>query len=136
MPVPPMTIELTTFEQLEIVRTEVEARDEELRQVESKIRTALFEAERLKYLQVLHPSYLELPQPPDVANVPQLEARREVLRQTLVTLRAALSALEKETAGQVAPAPRGKTRVVTGAGAATPGQRRKFDSFDDFRANR
>ena len=135
MPTPPITVQLSKFELIEILRLEIEAREEELRQTEIKIRDVLLEVERLKYLQSVNAFYAKQPQPPDAGNLPQLEARRGALGEALESLQAALSALEKETVGQVAPPARAGSAARSGASPAT-GPRRKFDSFEDFRSNR
>jgi len=135
MAAPPITVQLTKFEQIEILRAEIETRDEELRKTEGQIRDILFEIERQRYLQALHPLFAKLSPPQEAANLPQLQTHKDALRGAIQVMEAALAALEKETAGQAAPASRGLGRPGAGpAGAAGP--RRKFDSFDDFRANK
>lgn len=132
MPAPPITVQLSEFQQLEILRLELAAREEELHQTEAKIREVLFELERLKYLQGLNQLYQKQPQPQEAANLSQMQARREALRDALDALQAALSALEKETVGQT-PHARG---AGLGAPATSAGPKRRFDSFDDFKASR
>ena len=138
MAAPPITVQLTKFEQIEILRAEIEAREEELRKTEVRMREVLFEMERQKYLKTLHPLYQAVQPPPDAANLTQLNDYREALRGAIQVMQAALAALEKETAGQAVPPSRsaGGLRPGGPAAAAAPGQRRKFDSFDDFRANK
>jgi len=137
MPTPPITVQLSKFEQIEIVRLEIGTREEELRQTESKMRDVLFDIERLKYLKSLHALYQQQ-QTPEAAKLPELQARREALRGALDALQAAMDALQKETAGQVPPPPRaaGQTRPAGNQAAAAPGAKRRFDSFEDFRATR
>ncbi|MCY3022572.1 MAG: hypothetical protein NTW87_26630 [Planctomycetota bacterium] len=132
MSLPPLAVQLSKFEQIEILRLEIEAREEELHQLERRIRETLFEIERQRYLQTLHPLFQQLQPPPDAAQLPQLNARRDALGEALKTMQASLAALERETAGQARPpsAPRG------GPNASLSGPRRRFDSFEDFRANR
>lgn len=137
MAAPPITVQLTKFEQIEILRAEIEARDEELRKTEVLIRDTTTEIERQRYLQTLHVLFSTLPPPPEAANLPQLEIKRQALREATQVMQVALSALEKETAGQIAPPPRAGGLGRPGAApAAASGPRRKFDSFDDFKANR
>ena len=135
MAAPPITVQLTKFEQIEILRAEIGSREEEMRKTESQIREVLFEIERQKYLQTLHPLFAKLQPPQDVANLPHLQTYRETLRGAIQIMEAALAALEKETAGQMPPGGRGQNRPGVGAAGAA-GPRRKFDSFDDFRANK
>jgi len=138
MPAPPITIQLSKFEQIEILRLEIEEREEELRQTEIKIRNVLFDVERLKFLKGLHAIYQKQPQPQEAANLPALHAQRDALRDALDVLQEALSALRRETAGQAPPPGRGAGPARPGSNPAAPtsGPRRKFDTFDDFRANR
>lgn len=135
MPAPPITVQLSKFEQIEILRLELGEREEELRQTESKIRDILFEIERLKYLRSLHALYQKQPEPQEAASLPELQSRREALREALDTLQAALSALERETAGQTPPAGR-VARPPSSSAADRSGAKRRFESFEDFRANR
>ena len=127
MALPPITVQLSKFEQIEILRAEIQTRDEELKQAERLIRETLSEVERQKYLQTLHPLFKELQPPRDAAGLAQLLAKREALGTALQSMQATLTALERETAGQARP---------IHAAAAAAGAKRRFDSFDDFRANR
>jgi chromosome segregation ATPase len=131
MPAPPITVQLTKFEHLEILRAEIETREGELKQLERQVREILFEMERQKYLQTVHAVFRELRPPADAVNLPQLQARRETVTEAVQALQATVANLERETAGQV---PTGTARPATGAPGARPG--RKFDSFEDFKANR
>lgn len=128
MTLAPLTVLLTKFEQLEILRQEVETREAELRETERRIRELLFETERQKYLKSLHALFGDLKLPPEAGQMQTLYARREALHQALETMRKAMTALETETRGQAAPAP-------VRAGAA-PGARRGFESFEEFRNQR
>jgi len=143
MALPPIQIQLSKFEQLEILRSEIELREGELKQTEKSIREVLFEQERQKYLQTIHPIFSQLPPPQHAATLPQLHANREALGEAIVVMQTAFQALEAETHGQNAPPSRNPSvlRSAAGAsGAAAPAagapRRAKFDSFDDFRANK
>ena len=143
MSLPPIQIHLSKFEQIEILRSEIELREHELKQTEKSIREVLFEQERQKYLQTIHPIFAQLPEPPHAENMPQMLANREALGAALLVMQEALNALETETAGQAAPPSRNPGLPRAGAagsagaaaGSAVP-RRAKFDSFDDFKANR
>ncbi|HEY3319950.1 MAG TPA: hypothetical protein VGP72_05755 [Planctomycetota bacterium] len=131
MPAPPITVTLSKFEQLEILRAEIEAREEELHNLDRQIRELLFELERQKFLKLLHPLFQRMQPPQDLANLGQLNTTREQLTDALQTMRDTMTALETETAGQAAPA----SRLRSNAPPAAPGiGRKKFDSFDDFKA--
>jgi chromosome segregation ATPase len=131
MPAPPITVQLTKFEQIEILRAEIDARESELKQLERQVREILFEMERQKLLQSLHAVFRELRPPADAVNLPQLQGRREAITEAVQVLQASLANLERETVGQV---PTGTARPAAGAPGGRPG--RKFDSFDDFKASR
>jgi hypothetical protein len=141
MPLPPITVQLSKFEQLEIVRQEIEARETELKHIEKQIRDCMFELERQRYLQTIHPIFQQLAKPEQAAHRPQLHAGREAVAGAIQNMQAALAALEAETAGQNAPPSRNPglqrpTGVGSGQQAAAAPRRAKFDSFDDFRAAR
>lgn len=137
MAAPPIAIQLSKFEQIEILRAEIEAREEELKHVERQIRETLFEIEKQRYLQTLHTLFHQLPPPKDAANLPALEASRSAMTEAIQVMQAQLGVLEKETHGQAAPPSRAPGLQRPGAApAAQPGARKRFDSFDDFKANR
>lgn len=142
MALPPITVQLSKFEQLEILRLETEAREEELRGLETKIRDILYDVEKRRYLHSLHPIFQELQPHAEMVNYQTIVQRRQALDEALANLKAATAALEAETAGLTRPSgamPAGGLRAMQAsqpgaAGAAAP--RRKFDSFDDFRATK
>ena len=141
MALPPIQIQLSKFEQLEIVRAEIELREKELKQTEKSIREVLFEVERQRYLQTIHPIFSQLPPPEQAANLPQLHANREALAAAIEAMQAAVKALEGATAGQTAPPSRGLGALrqqQAGAGGSAAGapaaataapRRAKFDTF-------
>ncbi len=134
MPAPPIHVSLSKFKQLEILRAEIDAREEEMRQTERQLRELLFEIERQKLLRAVHPFFQQLP-PPDTSQYNHLTTQRESLFDAIQSMRDCVSALEADTAGQTAP----PSRMPGRAPAAAPAQgapKRKFDSFDDFRAAR
>ncbi len=135
---PPIAITLSKFEQLEILRAEIELREGELKQVEKQIRDCMFELERQRFLQTIHPVFAQLAPPEQAANLPQLHANRETLADAVRTMQAMMTQLESETAGQSAPASRnpGLQRPGAPAPAAGAPRRAKFDSFEDFRATK
>lgn len=128
MALEPINIQLSKFEQIEVLRQEIELREEELKETEKSIRVVLWEFERIKYLSTVHPLFKQLPQPAEAASLPQLQANREALGQAIEALKTALATLENETKGMQPP----PTRAGLPGAAAAP--RKKFDSFDDFRS--
>ena len=137
MSVLPIFVQLSKFEQIEILRAEIELREEELKTAEKQIRVILFELERQKYLQTVHQLFQQLQAPEQAGDVPQLNANREALNNAIQSMKAALGALEADTAGQSAPASRGlQAQRAGGAAAPSAVRRAKFDSFDDFKATR
>jgi hypothetical protein len=129
MSLPPITLQLSKFEQLEILRLEIETREEELRNIEKSIRQILWELERQKYLKSLSPFFEQLTLPEEAARLPDLEAYRVALGDAIETIRAGVAALEKETKDQVPP-PKGNMPSRFGPRKAG------FDSFEDFRSQR
>lgn len=138
MPAQPISVQLSKFEQIEILRLEIEARQEELKKTEHQIRDCLYEMEKQRYLQSIHALFQSLTPPAEAANLGHHNAMRDALVDAIQTMESALTALQGETAGQTAPPSRGLSRpaaaVNPAAGVSAP--RRKFDSFDDFKSNR
>ena len=143
MALPPISIQLSKFEQLEILRSEIELREGELKQVEKQIKECMWEVERQKFLQAIHPVFQQLAPPDTASTLPQLNANRDVLADAVAVMQERLARVESETAGQAAPPSRnpglrpGPGAPAAGAAAAGAAPRRaKFDNFDDFRANK
>ena len=144
MAMDPIKVELSKFEHLEILRQEVEQREAELKETEKSVRAILWENERLKYLQSLHPTFAQLVAPnAGAGQLKQLQELREVLGAALVAAQDALKILEVEMKGQRPPAspPRKQLSAVplppkapgASLGAAP---RNRFDVGDPFRAQR
>ncbi len=137
----PIQVNLSIFEKLEILRQEIDLREEELKEAEKSIRQILHEIERQKYLQTVHPLFQHLPPPAEAANLPQLHSNREALHQALLAMKASMQAIEAETGGRPQKPPADDLRTLqqqrpgTGAGGAAS-RKPKFDSFDDFRNQR
>jgi hypothetical protein len=139
MAMPPVTIQLSKFEQLEILRQEIEAKETELKHIEKQIRDCMFELERQRFLQTIHPIFQQMTQPEQAPHLPHLHANREAIAGAIQNMQAMLAALEAETAGQHAPPSRNPGQFQRpGAPAAAPGapRRAKFDSFEDFKASK
>jgi hypothetical protein len=106
MPLDPITVTLTTYEKLEILRSELKVREEELKTVEHDLRMAMQALAQHRYLKSLCTFYTRHPAPAEVATVPDLEKRRQALFQVITALRAEVPRLE--------------SAVVSGAGAPPP----------------
>lgn len=132
MPLPPIAVTLTKFENIEVLRQEIQTREEELKETEKHIRSMLFELERQKYLKSIHPFFHTLKEPPEAAQVAQWQAKREALGEALLTLKGALEDLETETKGQVAP-PSSRSGLPRPGAPGAPAPKKRFDSFDDFK---
>ena len=123
--------ELSPFEKIEILRSEIEDLEEKLRQTEAKLRSIHFEVERLRYLASLAKPYAKSPAPDGYSDIEELETKRKEMISTLKALKAALPQAEAAASGKAPPAAR---REGPAAGAAQ--KRRGFQSFDDFRSKR
>jgi len=118
-------IQLSNFEKLQILREELEKRQEELTALEVSIRDNLFALERRRYLESLSPyyaAYLADAKLPTADEIAALEERRQQLRQLIQTIESAIAALVPSSAVAVSAA----------SGAA---RKSKFDSFEDFAKN-
>lgn len=136
MALPTISVQLSKFEHIEILREEIEAREKELQESERKIREILWASEKQRYLKSLHPFFLSaLQDSPEAAQIPQLHIRREALSQALEIMRVQLTQVEAETAGQTAPPSQGggvPQKKLSELQAQGP-KKNRFDSFDDFK---
>jgi hypothetical protein len=106
----PVTVTLTPFEKLEILRTELKAREEEMQSVERDLRRAMRTLATHRYLRSVSEFYASQPPPPEAATAPELDKRRQALYQLIQALRAEIPRLESAAVrGQ--PPPRAAGRV-------------------------
>ena len=130
MPPPPISVPMTRFAQIEILRDEIEKFRDVLKKTEEQIREILYQQQRQDFLQTVHAAFREMPMPENSQNLQKLLAHREVLYDALEKMEAALGALEPQ-AGLPSAARPAESPLSSSAGAA---RRQRFDSFDDFRA--
>ena len=122
-------VRLTAFEKLELVRSELAKKKQELIEVDRKIRDILARQENLDYLKQLSAYYATQPAPEEIGLVPQLESKRALIYSTIDALAAVLPELEAATAS-------GKTVQSTSAGGAIAQPTKKKDSgrsYSDIR---
>ena len=136
MPEDKLSYELTPFERLEIIRLEVEERQEELAEVEATIRGVLYEVERLRLLAGISKAYAKAKAPEGYDKLDKLEARRVQLGAQIAALKAALPAIETQATGAA-----GGTAPAAGPAGASGGAKAQrkpkgFSSFDDFRSKK
>jgi hypothetical protein len=109
---------LTPYEKLEILRSEVKAREEELQAVEKDLRGASRALATHQYLKSVSAFYGSRPAPPEAGKVTELVSRRHALLDVIRALRAEM--------------PRVESAAVSGkkAAAAPPRQlgRARFDT--------
>jgi hypothetical protein len=134
MALPPITVQLSKFEQLEILRLEIDAREDELRELEAKLKAILYDVEKRRYLLSIHGFFQEVEPHPEMVNYQNLAQRRDILGQAIETLKSHLTALEAETGTTGAARP--ALRPAAGPPPAPGAPRKRFDSFDDFRTSR
>lgn len=127
-----IAIRLTPFEKLQALRDENEERESELLAVEREIREKLFRIERQRYLEGVSPFYAsKRGDIPSMDEIDRLEARRQQLGELLRVIEEQIPLLLQATDRTGAGAP--VAAPETGAAAAGPARKMKFDSFDDFR---
>ena len=133
MPLDPIRVTLSPYERLEILRQELELREQEFLEVEKRVRQILWELERQRYLQTVHPLFQQLQKPAEASELPQLNANREALDSALKTLRTTFQAVEEEV--RILPASAKGSQDPSGSrpGAGANQRRAKFDSFEQFR---
>ena len=124
MALPPITVELTVFAKIEILRQEIEKRKEELKETEKTIRQVMTELERQKYLKSLHALFQQIEDPPQAAQLNDYVAYRDAVSEAVAIMQQTLTQLETETKGAT-PSP--------GAGGQADASNVKFDSFESFK---
>lgn len=128
MAVEPIKIELTVYNHLQILRTELEERTEELAKLESRMKEIQFEVERIRYLGTIDPALAQVAPPADYAQYSQMEEKRANLYRAIAALKANLQVVETETGSQPEA---GKQPSLAELRAQKPGaaKRSRFDTF-------
>ncbi|MBN2714153.1 MAG: hypothetical protein JXR97_17170 [Planctomycetes bacterium] len=128
----PIRVELTAFQKLQILRDQLEDRQRELESVESKIRDNLAIIEEQRYLESLSPYYAANPleNMPSSEDIKTLEQKRAALFDLVKNIEATLPAVMELAEGKGGGGQSGPSL------AAGPARKARFDSFDDFIANR
>ena len=99
MPLPPLTHSLSNFEQIEILRNEIEQFEEELKKSESHIRTILYQLEKQRFLTTVHPVFQNGQIVPESDALPEMYTLRETLASALDAMKRTLSELEAASGG-------------------------------------
>ena len=99
MPLPPLTHQLSTFEQIEILRNEIEQFEEELKKTESRIRDVLYQIEKQRFLTTVHPIFQHTQSVAEAQALPELNNTRETLASGLEAMQQALASLEAASGG-------------------------------------
>ena len=123
MPPPAITVSLSKYAHIEILRAEIGKLTNDLKELEVQIRNILLEEERQRYLQTVHSIFLHLQPPAGAQEMPQILIRRNQIFEALQALQAALTALEAETAAAAHAVPTGggpQSRAVPSAGMSAP----------------
>ena len=103
----PITVTLTSFEKLEILRGELKTREEELKDAERDLRSAMRALAHHRYLKSISTFYAAQPVPTEAAMVPELDKRRQALYQLIGILRSEIPKLESAAVSRgAAPAAR------------------------------
>ncbi len=116
----PITLTLSPFEKLQILRKEQADRTAELDSLEAEIRERLYRVERRKYLDSMS-SYYASHTAPDVepTDVASLEQQRQELKALIQTIKTQIPQL-------LTASPEAETPP---AGLASPARKLRFDSF-------
>ena len=106
MPLPLMTHQLSNFEQIEILRHEIEEFEEELKKTESSIRDVLYKVEKQKFLMSVHHSFHSRYDGNESGSLNELYQTRETVSGALDAMKQLLASLEAASgtsAGSAAP---------------------------------
>ena len=104
MALPPITVQLTNFQQIEILRDQIEQFEEELKKTESRIRDLLYEQEKQHYLRTVHAIFQHAPGAQGTEALPEMHGTREALAGALEAMKAVLANLEASS-GPLPPRP-------------------------------
>jgi hypothetical protein len=99
MPLQPLTHSLSNFEQIEILRNEIEQFEEELKKSESHIRTVLYEIEKQRFLMTVHPVFQNGQIIPESDALPEMYTLRETVASALEAMKRTLAELEAASGG-------------------------------------
>jgi hypothetical protein len=129
----PISVELTDFAKLELLRDEEERLTEELAEVERSIRAAMIDRTRREFLMSLSPYYAAQAQEgPDVAKLKELDSRRQLVYGALTVV-----STQKQQLEEALGAPEKGTGARRSPRAKPPGSKSSsFDSFEDYRQSR
>ena len=79
MPLPLLTHQLSNFEQIEILRNEIDQFEEELKKTESRIRDVLYQIEKQRFLTTVHVVFQQGRLLPESESLTELNTTRETL---------------------------------------------------------
>ncbi|MHC4915711.1 MAG: hypothetical protein ACYTGB_09480 [Planctomycetota bacterium] len=129
----PISVQLSDFNKLELLREENERLGEELAEVEKGIRDVMLAAHKRQFLMSLAPYYASLKEEAagEAAKVKEFESRRELIHAASQVVKVQLDQLEA-TVGAGAPGGQPRAARAPRGSARSSG----FESFDDFRQSR
>ncbi len=104
MSLPPIGHTLSNFEQIEILRHEIEQFEEEFKKTESRIRDVMYQIEKQRFLMTVHQVFQHGPMIAEAAALPEMENTRETLASALGAMREILAELEA-VSGPIPPRP-------------------------------
>ncbi len=119
MPLPPLTHQLSNFEQIEILRNEIEQFEEELKKTESRIRDVLYQVEKQRFLTTVHQIFQHGPVSADGEALPEMNTARETLASALDAMKRALAELEA-VSGSAPPRSAQRSGLMPARPAAGP----------------
>ncbi|MEI6231568.1 MAG: hypothetical protein WCT04_00845 [Planctomycetota bacterium] len=121
MPLPPLSHQLSTFEQIEILRNEIEQFEEEFKKTESRIRDVLYQVEKQRFLTTVHHIFQHGQTLPEAQALPELNSTRETLASALEAMKQALSSLESASGGAPIRVPQARpAQMPTRSAAVAP----------------
>ena len=132
----PIQVDFSIYNQIELLRQEIDRREDDLKDAESRIRDILFELEKIRYLQSLDTFYHDqknLAYPDNYDTFPDLEQRRLDLIRVIGVLKQNLDYLSGQAG---APKPKPAAAAADAPQRAPGGAKRGFDDFDSFRQRR
>ncbi len=129
----PISVELTDFNKLELLREEAERLGEELAEVEKSIRDIMLAAEKRAFLISLASYYGKLKEgaAEDAAKLQELDSRRQLTHAALQVVKSHAAQTEQNLGASAPPGATKAARAPRGSSRSSG-----FESFDDFRQSR
>ncbi len=141
MPVEPITVELSAYNKLQILRKQLDERSREYQEIEASIREILLHVQEVEFLKSLASAYSHLDVLEEQKQLDVLNSRRLELYELVQVIEKMIPDLEQSAKSGVAytaQAPKVERNQISGNSASSAGEAKPLSSnkplsFDEFR---